>query len=66
MITDILKKIFGDKSTRDQKLYQPFVDQVLAAESSIQQLSDDGLREKSFAFRTQINNSIASKEEELA
>jgi preprotein translocase subunit SecA len=66
MITEILKKIFGDKSTRDQKLYQPYVDQVLAAEIVIQGLSDDELREKSFAFRTQIKNSIAKKEEELA
>ena len=32
MIADFLKKIFGDKSTRDQKQYQPFVDQIIAFE----------------------------------
>ncbi|NBP28415.1 MAG: preprotein translocase subunit SecA [Flavobacteriia bacterium] len=66
MITEILKRIFGDKSTKDQKLYQPYVDQVLAAEQVIQGFNDDELREKSFTFRTQIKNSIAAKEAELA
>ena len=65
MITDILKKIFGDKSTKDQKQYQPYVDQVLAAETTMVGLTDDELRAKSFAFRAQIKESIGPKEEEL-
>ncbi|MBM3165623.1 MAG: preprotein translocase subunit SecA, partial [Bacteroidetes bacterium] len=65
MITDILKKIFGDKSTKDQKQYQPYVDQVLAAETAMVGLTDDELRAKSFAFRAQIKESIGPKEEEL-
>ena len=58
MIGDLLKKIFGDKSTKDQKRYQPFVDQTTAFLAEIQQLSDNGLREKSFGFREKIKEAI--------
>jgi len=65
MITEILKKIFGDKSTKDQKQYQPYVDQILSCEASVSSLTDDELRAKSYAFRNQIHQAIAAKETEL-
>ena len=65
MIGDLLKKIFGDKSTKDQKRYQPFVDQTTAFLAEIQQLSDNGLREKSFGFREKIKEAIKAQEEEV-
>ena len=65
MIADFLKKIFGDKSTRDQKQYQPFVDQIIAFESNISQLTDDGLRQKSNEFKAKIASKILEKETEL-
>ncbi len=65
MISDILKKIFGDKSTKDQKRYQPFVDQTTAYLTEIQGLSDDQLRQKSHEFRKKIHVSIQQQELEV-
>ena len=65
MISDILKKIFGDKSTKDQKRYQPFVDQTTAYLTEIQGLSDDQLRQKSFEFRKKIQAAIQQQELEV-
>lgn len=66
MIGDILKKIFGDKSTKDQKRYQPFVDKTNTFLSEVQQLTDDGLREKSIGFRAKIKQAISVQEAEVA
>lgn len=66
MIADLLKKLFGDKSTKDQKLYQPFVDETKKHLQEIQSLSDDGLREKSFGFRQKIQESIKDLEAQVA
>ena len=66
MIGDILKKIFGDKSTKDQKRYQPFVDKTSSFLAEIQQVTDDGLREKSIGFRAKIKNAISAQEAEVA
>jgi preprotein translocase subunit SecA len=65
MISDILKKIFGDKSTKDQKRYQPFVDQTTAYSTEIKGLSDDQLRQKSFEFRKKIQTAIQQQELEV-
>lgn len=65
MISDILKKIFGDKSTKDQKRYQPFVDQTTAYLTEIQGLSDDQLRQKSHGFRQKIHVAIQQQELEV-
>lgn len=63
MIGDLLKKIFGDKSTRDQKIYKPFVDAANGYLTEIQQLSDDALRAKSFEFRKIITEATKPLEE---
>ncbi len=42
----ILKALFGDKSTRDMKLIQPYVDKVKATYPEIKALSNDELRAK--------------------
>ncbi len=65
MISDILKKIFGDKSTKDQKRYQPFVDQTTAFLTKIQGFSDYQLRQKSFEFRKKIQAAIQQQELEV-
>ena len=65
MISDILKKIFGDKSTKDQKRYQPFVDKTTAYLTEFQSLSDDQLREKSHEFRKRIHSVIEKQEHEV-
>ena len=44
--TKIMKSLFGDKSTRDMKLIQPFVDKVKVVYPTIKELSNDELRAK--------------------
>ncbi len=57
----ILKALFGDKSSRDLKLIQPFVDKVKAAYPEIQALSNDELRAKTKEIQQYVQN--ASKEQ---
>lgn len=65
MIGDILKKIFGDKSSKDKKLYWPFVDQATAALESIKSLSDNDLRSKTNEFKKIILEEKQELEDEL-
>ena len=56
-INKILSKLFGNKSTRDMKLIQPWVEKVKAAYPSIQQLDNDGLRAKTKELQHNIQSS---------
>ena len=62
---NILKKLFGDKSSRDMKLIQPFVEKVKTVYPSIQQLSNDELRERSAKIRRQVQDSAKREKEEI-
>lgn len=64
----LLSKLFGNKSTRDMKEIQPWVEKVKAAYPAIAQLDDDALRAKTQEIRQTIQNSandIKEKIEEL-
>ncbi len=61
----ILKKLFGDKSSKDRKEYQPSIDASKSFDDAVMKLSDDELRGKTDGFRKIINQSIASLEKEL-
>jgi len=65
MIGDLLKKIFGDKSTKDQKLYQPYVNETIQKSIDIEKLSDDELRGKTFSFQERISLAIQAQEAEV-
>ena len=65
MIADLFKKIFGDKSVKDQKYYQPAIDKVHAFEAEFSLISDDELRLKTFGFQKFIKDGIADLEKEL-
>jgi preprotein translocase subunit SecA len=65
MIGGILKKILGDKSNKDRKEYQPIIDKVQEYFSSFSSLSDDELREKTYAFKAKIKGETASIEKEI-
>ncbi len=65
MIGDILKKIFGDKSSKDKKLYWPYVEQATAALESIKSLSDNDLRSKTNEFKRIVLEEKQALEEEL-
>ena len=56
MIGDILKKLFGDKSTKDKKEYWPYAEKVLDAQQSIARLSDNELRLKTLEFQEKLRN----------
>src|SRR6478672_6574349 len=51
MISGILKKIVGSKNERELKRLRPLVERINALEPEIKALSDDQLRDKTFAFK---------------
>ena len=64
--TDVFKKIFGTKADRDMKVLRPVLDKVLEAYKSIDQLSDDELRDKCTALKLKIQEAIAADEARIA
>ena len=63
---DFLSKIFGNKSTRDMKEIQPWVEKVKAAYENISKLSNDELRAKTEELKRIIRDSAAKENEQLA
>lgn len=66
MALNIMKSLFGDKSTKDRKEYQPIIDQANAQTAQVQSLSDDELRAKTPVFQKMILDATADLEAELA
>ncbi len=66
MIGDILKKLFGDKSSKDKKEYWPYVEKVVEAHKQIFSLTDNELRLKTRSFQEKIKNDKQSLEDELS
>lgn len=56
-INKFLSKLFGNKSTRDMKLIQPWVEKVKAAYPAIQALDNDALRAKTKELQATIQSS---------
>ena len=65
MISDLIKKIFGDKNAKDEKLYQPFIVDTNKALQIIQNLSDTELRGMTHSFQERIRNEKQHLEDEL-
>ncbi len=55
----VLKGFLGDKNAKDLKEVKKVVTKIKAAEPAIQQLSDDGLREKTNEFKEKIKAASA-------
>ena len=53
---NFIKKVFGDKSTKDIKQLWPIVEQINAEYEKIKDLSDDQLKAKSGEFKEKIQN----------
>jgi preprotein translocase subunit SecA len=66
MLAGLLKKIIGDKSVTDRKKYQPIIDQVGQLFPTLEHISDDELRQRTANFKDQVQQAIASLEEEVA
>ena len=63
--TKILKSLFGDKSTRDMKLIQPFVEKVKAVSPNIEKLDNDALRARTQEIRKHIQESVTEQRAQI-
>ncbi len=61
----ILRSLFGDKASRDNKLIRPFVEKVKAIYPSMQQLSNDELRQRTKDIQQQVQSSANEQKAEI-
>lgn len=64
-LSDILKSMFGNKSTRDLKKLTPIVNQIKAIYPEIDALDIDSLRQRTADIRQQLNESVQDKRDEI-
>ena len=62
---NLLKSLFGDKSSRDMKLVQPLVEKVKAIYPQVQQLSNDELRARTQQIKQQVQESAREQKAEI-
>ncbi|MBZ0206709.1 MAG: preprotein translocase subunit SecA [Flavobacteriales bacterium] len=62
MIGTIIKKVFGDKATRDLKEVQPLVEKIKAEYAKLNDLSNNELRAKTSDFKRRIAEKIADEQ----
>lgn len=63
---NILKRLFGDKSSKDRKQYQPGIDLANAKFAELTNISDDELRAKTTYFQGLVKEGTQELENELA
>ena len=61
----ILRSLFGDKSSRDMKLIQPFVEKVKAQTPKIEGLDNDALRARTQEIRRQVQAAATEQKAEI-
>ncbi len=64
--TSIIKKIFGDKSTRDMKAIRPILDKVKAEVPRVEKLDVDQLRAEIDKVRAEIAAAIKTDNDQIA
>ena len=64
-LSDILKSMFGNKSTRDLKKITPIVNQIKAIYPEIDALDIDSLRQRTADIRQYLNDSVKDKRDEI-
>ena len=64
-LSKILKSLFGDKSSRDMKLIQPFVEEVKKVSPSVEALDNDALRARTQEIRKQVQAAATQQKEEI-
>ena len=64
-INNFLSKLLGNKSTRDMREIQPWVEKIKREEPSIQALDNDALRAKTQELRAQVQNSANDLKEKI-
>ena len=65
-ITKTFKKILGSKADRDIKEVMPLVEKIKAIYPSLEQISNDELREKTAEFKNKIEAHIAEEQDKVA
>ena len=63
--TKVLKSLFGDKSSRDMKLIQPFVEKVKAQTPKVEALDNDALRARTQEIRKQVQAAATEQKTEI-
>jgi len=66
MLSSLLKKIIGDKSVKDRKEYQPYIDKARAFQEEFKSISDDELRTKTVSFQNLVKENTLPLETEVA
>ena len=64
-LSDILKSLFGNKSTRDLKKITPIVNQIKSIYPEIDELDIDSLRQRTADIRKYLNESVQDKRNEI-
>ena len=64
-LSDILKSMFGNKSTRDLKKITPIVNQIKEIYPEIDALDNDQLRQRTTDIRQMLNDSVQDKRDEI-
>lgn len=64
-INSFLTKFFGNKSDRDLKEVQPFVDKILKVYPEISLLSNDELRAKTESLKEELKDCVKAENEEI-
>ena len=64
-LNKILRSLFGDKASRDNKLIRPFVEKVKAVYPEMQKLSNDELRPRTKQIQKQVQDSANKQKEEI-
>jgi preprotein translocase subunit SecA len=63
---NLLKKLFGDKSSKDRKQYQPGIDAANEKFAEMKSLSDDELRAKTAYFKNLVVEGTQELEDEVS
>ncbi len=66
MLGDLLKRLLGDKNSKDRKEYQPFVDKSNQEYDKVRSISDDELRARALELRKYVKDQTQSLEDELS
>ena len=64
-INNFLSKLLGNKSTRDMREIQPWVEKIKREEPAIQAFDNDALRAKTQELRAQVQNSANDLKEKI-
>ena len=64
-LNDFLSKLFGNKSDRDLKEVQPYVNKVIQAYSEFSTYSNDELRAKTHSLRLELDEAIKAETAEI-